>query len=1145
MALFHCKIINKKNIKGHDYYLVSSIDERKTYHIPFAQLDKYNVQINKVYIFSKKQNTKSKKIYLEYFGEQFPAKVNVEYNVGDIYDFKVNRFDKSINKKGEEVPVIFVEYASGKSTSIRSIKWQTPDNWKFETVSCEVEKIELDGSLRLLNRDYRHHLYEVGKNYEFEVLGEKQKETSIGVVNIINLKGNDGCYHEVSKLPNQRIDLLNGKIWCKVKKITTSIHLSQVNIRDYYYSKFSDIVESNTLKRKHFQSIFDDVNGKSKDEEQLMNQYNSESAFWVFTYANKILPKNLRDNIERQNYKIAKEINELIIAFEEWILNKGIITSFPDEEIRDQTKSKAKSQLKSAQLLNSVLGELIKNQFEILKDDEFFRNTEDAFSKFYYIITLSNINLVNVNDFVERLLSILATININENRNPYRLKLLLKHIAYQKKHFISEKDEEFFSLSTNRSDSLNFTESEKKFLLWSYGELLISKTLKLQAHYNVLCGQLLKLFTKSISDVRTKELLLFNAYHLFENYQQQLFFNPFVLSDKLELNVRELYENPIYFGGQESWEELENNFVKKEYFEVRLTRKSKNGFEVNFKGIKGFLPLHHIENKSLKYYPFTECDLTVWVKCLTISKAFNFFITEQKNNFGEINLYENAKNIKVGEMYDGIIKGIVDYGLFIATNIGEGLLHVDDIFLFNWNRENLNKYFKTKQRIRVILTKNQEGKLAFNFKDVEKLDPIYFEEYIEKLFQNDASLISNNFDSESDSYFDTAQNEKAFCIEQYAVLQTDLLEKLQNFRIAKQFYTNAKNARSFLINIYTSYFEILLKISKALQKSSLKTIIDIKKDAREIINKINQKTIQVFPDSDKLIFFLDIISLFNEKSDIMLELLFDYIKKYNLDKSHSDLKTIAKITLANNLLMSEVKTDSDFSLKNLRLIYDYLSNGILSLEETIEDKNARELKEEILYLSEKIKEDESETLEFKSSLFTPILDSESKIKLEKIRSAKVQTESIKVEISKLTGELAKKRILHSALKTLVAFANTAGGMLLIGVNDTKNIIGIENEYLTFSKKTDQGRDGYGKFFDDTVRTYLGDGFSSLMERKFVKFPQGDVLVIKIRPSNQEIFLLKNEEGKDEEQLYIRNLSSSKELLGSELVMFIKNKNFDS
>ena len=62
---------------------------------------------------------------------------------------------------------------------------------------------------------------------------------------------------------------------------------------------------------------------------------------------------------------------------------------------------------------------------------------------------------------------------------------------------------------------------------------------------------------------------------------------------------------------------------------------------------------------------------------------------------------------------------------------------------------------------------------------------------------------------------------------------------------------------------------------------------------------------------------------------------------------------------------------------------------------------------------------------------------------------------------------------------------------------------LENEYLS-PKLQYPNRDGYGLFFDDLIRNYIGDSFSSLMTRKFLKFPEGDILIVTVKQSNDRV-----------------------------------------
>ena len=268
------------------------------------------------------------------------------------------------------------------------------------------------------------------------------------------------------------------------------------------------------------------------------------------------------------------------------------------------------------------------------------------------------------------------------------------------------------------------------------------------------------------------------------------------------------------------------------------------------------------------------------------------------------------------------------------------------------------------------------------------------------------------------------------------------------------------------------------------------------------------------------------------------------------------LKAVAKTVLSNNLILTEIDDSdaislNDYTLKNLKRIRGYISQGVLSVKESIEDKLEKELKGKRVYWLKKINEDEGEKLEFKATFITPIPTNDQNRIIDGLEKQLKRTQSeenilkINSKINELKG-LSKsitgidKIIIHSALKTICAFTNTIGGHLLLGVSDDKKIFGLEQDYNSF--KNDENRDGFAKFFDSIIKDYFGDSFSSsLLEKEFLKFPKGDILIVKVKKSAEEVFLLKNEKGVKEESIYIRNLSSSNKLKGIELSKFIKNK----
>ena len=433
-----CDILEITNIGENEYFLVYSSIEDKNYTIPSYQLLKYNVQVGQKHYFKREQNLKSKQFFLNYVRPDIRIKMNIlndHYKSGEVYDFKIVEFEVRVNKKSETITMINVEDIDKNIISVSALKWQRKEIWKYETLKCEVERIMSNGVPRLINKDFRHPFYSINEEYEFEVIGNKTKETEKGCFNIFQLKGIDDCIHEVNMLPSQKLNNVKlEKISCKVINITYRLSLYQVNIRDPFFVTFDKIENNKQLESKYFTNIFKEIDDTNKDKIQLIEQYNSKHAFWVFTYANKILFKLFRDTVDRKDYKQAKEINQLIITFEDWILSKGIITSFPDKEIKESTKIKAKRTLESAKVLEYVLTKLSSNQFDFLSDNTFFQDENNLLVRFYHITHFINIELIDVDKFAIRLMEIINKLKKPSESDIHYLDKLLKYIIYSKKN---------------------------------------------------------------------------------------------------------------------------------------------------------------------------------------------------------------------------------------------------------------------------------------------------------------------------------------------------------------------------------------------------------------------------------------------------------------------------------------------------------------------------------------------------------------------------------------------------------------------------------------------------------------------------------------------------------------------------------------
>jgi hypothetical protein len=122
---------------------------------------------------------------------------------------------------------------------------------------------------------------------------------------------------------------------------------------------------------------------------------------------------------------------------------------------------------------------------------------------------------------------------------------------------------------------------------------------------------------------------------------------------------------------------------------------------------------------------------------------------------------------------------------------------------------------------------------------------------------------------------------------------------------------------------------------------------------------------------------------------------------------------------------------------------------------------------------------------------------------------------------------------HSALKTIAAFLNSYGGILLIGVEDNRNVIGMESEYKLLSKPDKQ--DQFCTRFDDIVSKNLGSGTHKDFDLSFVKVGDKEVcrIVVPARAA-APVFLVHN----GDHHFYIRRQASTEKLNISQVTQYI-------
>ncbi len=128
-----------------------------------------------------------------------------------------------------------------------------------------------------------------------------------------------------------------------------------------------------------------------------------------------------------------------------------------------------------------------------------------------------------------------------------------------------------------------------------------------------------------------------------------------------------------------------------------------------------------------------------------------------------------------------------------------------------------------------------------------------------------------------------------------------------------------------------------------------------------------------------------------------------------------------------------------------------------------------------------------------------------------------------------TGKQGKE-IEFAWLKAVVAFLNSSGGILLIGVNDDGEITGIEPDNF-------ENDDRCQLHLKNLINHHIGAEFSSFINIELVAVDGKTVVLVECAPSKEPVFL---KIGKNEE-FYIRSGPSSMKLSPSKMVRYIIQK----
>lgn len=175
---------------------------------------------------------------------------------------------------------------------------------------------------------------------------------------------------------------------------------------------------------------------------------------------------------------------------------------------------------------------------------------------------------------------------------------------------------------------------------------------------------------------------------------------------------------------EEAWAELEKSLEKGEHVIGTIFGRVKGGFTVDLNGAVAFLPGSQIDVR-----PIRDVAPLIGVaqpfQILKMDKLRGNIVVSRRSVLEESRSEQRSeiiKNLSEGQIVDGVVKNITDYGAFIDLGGVDGLLHVTDI---SWKRINHpSEALSVGQNVKVQIIKfNQDTqRISLGMKQLE-VDP--------------------------------------------------------------------------------------------------------------------------------------------------------------------------------------------------------------------------------------------------------------------------------------------------------------------------------------------------------------------------------------------------------------------------------------
>lgn len=129
-----------------------------------------------------------------------------------------------------------------------------------------------------------------------------------------------------------------------------------------------------------------------------------------------------------------------------------------------------------------------------------------------------------------------------------------------------------------------------------------------------------------------------------------------------------------------------------------------------------------------------------------------------------------------------------------------------------------------------------------------------------------------------------------------------------------------------------------------------------------------------------------------------------------------------------------------------------------------------------------------------------------------------------------------KNLEHIILKSIAGFLNANGGTLVIGVNDSGEILGLDNDYWTLKKKN---KDGFQQRIITLIANEFGKDICPKVHIEFHYIQQHEICSLIVEPSSRPVYFNQG----NSTIFFLRTGNVTNSLTTSETVKYLQSKQF--